>query len=213
MADIQVEEKTKGKKKPKLKKQSTHIDFTPMVDLGFLLITFFMLTTSMAKPQTMEISVPTNKTATEEQQNKVKASQAVTILIGDENRVYYYFGAEEDGIPPELVESDYSKDGLRRTLIRRNIEVMNAVAQLKVDKENKKINDEEFKQKAREARDSKAAPNVLIKATDNSSYKNLVDVLDEMQICNIARYTIVDIDDYDLGLIENLNNPGATSGT
>ena len=210
MADIQVQEKTKGKKKPKLKKQMTHIDFTPMVDLGFLLITFFMLTTSMAKPQTMEISVPTNKVATQDQQNVVKASQAVTILIGDEDRVYYYFGAEENGVPPLLVESNYSKDGLRMTLMQRNADVMNEVNTLRARWKNKELNDDEFKEQARTARDSKTAPNVLIKATDESSYKNLVDVLDEMQICNIARYTIVDIDDYDLGLIENLNNPGAS---
>src|SRR5574343_480218 len=83
--------KHKGGKK-RGKKLSTRVDFTPMVDLGFLLITFFMLTTSMNKPQTMEINMPVkDKDLTEEDQTKVKASQAMTILLTKDNKVVYYF--------------------------------------------------------------------------------------------------------------------------
>ena len=81
-----------GKKKSsKQKKMTVRVDFTPMVDMNMLLITFFMLCTSLSKPQTMEISMPTNdKNITEEQQNKVKASQALTLLLDGNNKLYYY---------------------------------------------------------------------------------------------------------------------------
>ena len=79
--------------KSKQKKMTVRVDFTPMVDMNMLLITFFMLCTSLSKPQTMEISMPSNdKTITEEQQTKVKASQAITLLLGDDNKLYYYEG-------------------------------------------------------------------------------------------------------------------------
>jgi biopolymer transport protein ExbD len=84
MAEIQ-ENNNKEKKGSKQKKMNIRVDFTPMVDMNMLLITFFMLCTSLSKPQTMEISMPSNdKNITEEQQNKVKASQALTLLLAEE---------------------------------------------------------------------------------------------------------------------------------
>jgi biopolymer transport protein ExbD len=202
MAEMQVEDKGKKGKKPKQKKHATRVDLTPMVDLGFLLITFFMLTTSMLKPQTMEISVPSKDDIKEEDQNKVKASQAITVLLGKENKLYYYFGAEENGVDPELILSNYSSEGIRQMLLTRNAEVMRNVNQLKQDKADKKVTEEQYKQKLVDFRAAKSAPTVMIKAADDSSYKNLIDILDEMNICNIARYAIVDITPYDLGLID-----------
>lgn len=209
MADIQVEDKNKKGKKPKLKKVATHVDFTPMVDLGFLLITFFMLATSMVKPQTMEISVPAkSENLKEEDQNKVKASQAITILIDQDNGIYYYFGTAENGVDPQLVESNYSSStgGIREMLVQRNIDVIRQINQLKADTERKLVSEEEYTQKLKEYKESKTAPTVLIMATEESTYKNLVDVLDEMHICNIARYAIVDITPYDTGLIEKFKS-------
>jgi len=202
MAEMQVEDKGKKGKKPKQKKHATRVDLTPMVDLGFLLITFFMLTTSMLKPQTMEISVPSKDKVQEDEQNKVKASQAMTILIGKENKLYYYFGAQENGIDPELVETDYSSEGIRKVLSTKNAEVVNNVNQLKLDKAAKKVSEEDYKIKLSEFKAAKSAPTIMIKAMDESNYKNLVDILDEMNICNIARYAIVDITDYDKELIK-----------
>jgi len=202
MAELQVEDKGKKGKKPKQKKHGTRVDLTPMVDLGFLLITFFMLTTSMLKPQTMEISVPSKDKVSEEEQNKVKASQAITVVLGKENKLYYYFGTQENGIDPEVTETDYSSTGIRKMLVERNLEVMKQVNQLREDKANRKISEEDFTKQLSDYRSSKSAPIVVIKATDESNYKNLVDILDEMQICNIGRYAIVDITPYDLDLIE-----------
>jgi biopolymer transport protein ExbD len=207
MAEMQVEDKGKKGKKPKQKKHGTRVDLTPMVDLGFLLITFFMLTTSMLKPQTMEISVPSKDKVQEEDQNKVKASQAITILLGKENKLFYYFGTEEEGVDPELIETDYSSEGIRKMLIQKNYDVMKQVEELKADKANKKVSEEDYTKKLSEYKASKTAPIILIKASDESNYKNLVDVLDEMQICNIGRYAIVDITPYDLGLIDKKTKP------
>ena len=92
MAEIQESGNKKGGKN-KQKKMTVRVDFTPMVDMNMLLITFFMLCTSLSKPQTMEISMPSNdKNITEEQQNKVKASQALTLLLAEEGKLYYYEG-------------------------------------------------------------------------------------------------------------------------
>jgi biopolymer transport protein ExbD len=200
MAEMQVEDKGKKGKKPKQKKHATRVDLTPMVDLGFLLITFFMLTTSMLKPQTMEISVPSKDKVQEDEQNKVKASQAVTVLLGKENKLFYYFGTQENGVDPELIETDYSSEGIRKMLFQKNFDVMKAVNELKKDK--KKMSEEDYNKKLSELRSVKTAPVVMIKAADDANYKNFVDILDEMNISNIARYAIVDITPYDLGLMD-----------
>ena len=200
MAEMQVEDKGKKGKKPKQKKHATRVDLTPMVDLGFLLITFFMLTTSMLKPQTMEISVPSKDKVQEDEQNKVKASQAVTILLGKENKLFYYFGTQENGVDPELIETNYSSEGIRKMLFQKNFDVNKAVDELKKDK--KKMSDEDYKSKLSELRSVKTAPVVMIKGADDANYKNFVDILDEMNINNIARYAIVDITPYDLGLMD-----------
>ena len=198
---MQEKEGKKGKK-PKQKKHATRVDLTPMVDLGFLLITFFMLTTSMLKPQTMEISVPSKDKVQEDEQNKVKASQAMTILLGKENKLYYFFGTQENGIDPKVIETDYSSTGVRTVLMTKNYDVMKQVEQLKKDRADKKVSEVDYKKRLSDYRSSKDAPVVMIKATDDSNYKNLVDILDEMQICNIGRYAIVDITPEDLALID-----------
>src|ERR1700733_2243624 len=96
-----------GKKSPgvkKSKKLSTRVDLTPMVDLGFLLITFFMYTTTLAKPKTMEINMPYKDPKLKvEDQNKLKASVALTVLLSKNSRIYYYEGIGDDAQkPPEL---------------------------------------------------------------------------------------------------------------
>jgi len=204
MAEMNVQEKG-GKKKGKTKKMSTRVDFTPMVDLGFLLITFFMLTTTLIKPQTMEISMPAKDKVKEEDQTKIKASKAITILLGKNNKVFYYFGTRENNVDPAIVESNFSPDGVRKMLLQRNSEVMTKIDALKKEKLDRKISEDTMKVRISRAKGSKNAPVVMIKASNDASYKNLVDVLDEMLICNIGRYAIVDITPYDLGLIKDKN--------
>jgi biopolymer transport protein ExbD len=205
MAEISTESKGKKGKKKGAKKVSTRIDFTPMVDLGFLLITFFMLTTTMIKPQTMEIAMPSKEKVAEEEQTKVKASRAITIILGKDNKVFYYEGTRENDVEPKVEITDFSAKGLRKFLIEKNYDVIVKVEDLRKEKLDRQIPDEEFEKRKTELMSDKKAPIVIIKATDDASYKNLIDVLDEMAICNIGRYAIVDITDYDRELIANLN--------
>lgn len=115
MAEIQEKGGDSGKGgKKRAKRSSTKIDMTPLVDLAALLITFFMLTTTFNKPQTMEINMPV-KDVEPEEQIALKASNAMTIILGEDDNLYYYFGLVEDN--PELVESSYAADGIRKVLI------------------------------------------------------------------------------------------------
>jgi biopolymer transport protein ExbD len=200
MAEV-AKDSNKVRKKGKTKKMSTRVDFTPMVDLGFLLITFFMLATTLSKPQTMEIALPSKDKVEEKDQSNIKASRAVTILLGKDNKVFYYEGTRENDIDPALIETNYSPKGIRQFLIKKNYDVMVKVRDLKNEKETRKLSEKEFEKRKDEIIGDKKAPIVVIKGTDVSSYRNLIDILDEMAICNIGRYAIVDITPFDLELL------------
>lgn len=200
MAELNTE--SKGGGKGKTKKMSTRVDLTPMVDLGFLLITFFMLTTTLIKPQTMEISMPSKDKVAEGQETKVKASKAITIVLGKNDKVYYYFGTRENNVNPKVMETNFGPDGIRKVLLERNIEVMKKVAELKEQKSKKQISEDTLKARVSKLKGGKETPVVLIKASDNATYNNLVDILDEMQICNIGKYAIVDVTKFDLDIIK-----------
>ena len=195
MAEIQDNGGGKKGKGSKQKKMAVRVDFTPMVDMNMLLITFFMLCTSLSKPQTMEISMPTNdENITEDQQNKVKAS-------GEPNYEDY----------TSLKETSYTADGIRKVLLRKNYDAVKKVEELKVKKANLEITEDEYKEQVSEIKGAKDTPTVIIKATDKSTYKNLIDALDEMQICSIGKYVIVDITEGDQFLIDNYNSKGQLS--
>ncbi len=142
-----------------------------------------------------------------QEQTKVKASTAVTILLGKEDKVFYYFGIGTEEVDPDVKQTTYTPDGIRAVLLQRNQDVVMKIRELKAKIANRQISEEDFKNQAAEIKKDKQAPVVLIKSTDDASYKNMVDILDEMQICNISRYAIVDITDYDKGLIEKIENP------
>ena len=208
MAEVNTDKGKNDGKKGKQKKMTVRVDFTPMVDMNMLLITFFMLCTSLSKPQTMEISMPSKDQVTEAEQTKVKASKAITLLLGEDDKIYYYFGEPDYEHAESLQQTDYSPAGLRDILLERNFDVVRQMKELKLKKLNKEISEDDFKKQATEIKGSKEAPVVLIKATDDASYRNLVDALDEMQICNIGKYAIVDITDGDKYLIDNLKSGG-----
>ena len=164
----------------KQKKMDTRVNFTPMVDMMMLLITFFMLCTTLKKPQTMEISMPSNdKNITEEDQTKVAASRAITILLGGQDKVYYYSGQPDYTDYNTLSETTFNADGLRAVLQDRNREIVTQLEDLKKEKLETGMEDEEFNKKASEIKNVKTAPVVMIKGSDASSYKNLIDALDD----------------------------------
>ena len=196
--------------KSKQKKMAVRVDFTPMVDMNMLLITFFMLCTTLSKPQTMEISMPSNdKNITDEQRSKVKASQAITLLLAGDNKLYYYEGEPDYKDFNSLKETSYQADGLRAMLLRRNHAAVQKVNELKQQKADLKISEDDYKTQLSEIKSGDETPTVIIKAEGEASYKNLIDALDEMQICNIGKYVIADMADGDEFLIKNFESQGA----
>lgn len=202
---IQAEGKQKGGKK-KAKKFSTHIDMTPMVDLMCLLITFFMLTTAFSKPKAMEITMPEKDDNSIKDKPLVQADRTINILVSGNDKIYYYFGLADPKKPlPQLISSSYSKDGIRKMLLQRNILVFKAVKELrdKVIRGDEVMADSTLTRKVKELKKSAdpKAPIILIKADEKAKYKNLVDIIDEMAICTVANYAVVDINDIEKQMI------------
>ena len=210
MAEVQVKDEGGGKKN-KQKKQHLRVDFTPMVDMNMLLITFFMFCTTLLKPQTMNLNMPSKDVVKPEEQNKVRASTAVTLLLGANDEIYYYLGLiDSTGTsytdPNFLVATDYTPEGLRKLLLEKNKGTYEKIQELKDKLKKLEINEKQFNDQTKTIQDdamkvTKTAPTVMIKATDQSTYKNLVDALDEMLVCNIGTYAIVDLDDGDRYLL------------
>ena len=152
----------KAGKKPRARKHNFHLDMTPMVDLAFLLLTFFMLTTTFAKPRVMQLQMPVkdpNHSA------DLGRSHAMTIVLGAGHRVFYYFGLNAPTDPsvlvPVLHTTDFGPQGIRRALL------------------------------ARQRRPP--APVVLIAAGPQAKYRDMVDILDEMNITAQKKYAIIDL--------------------
>ena len=198
---------TDKKSKAKQKKINVRVDFTPMVDMMMLLITFFMLCTTLSKPQTMEISMPSNdKNIKDDDRSQVKASQALTILLDANDKIYYFEGIPNYNDPHFLKETSYGADGIRAILIRKNAFAVQQKKDLDQKKLLRKINDAQYSKMLSDIKSAKQTPTVIIKATDQANYKNLVDALDEMQICSIGKYVIDVMKSSDKQLITNLKN-------
>ena len=205
-------------KKSRQKKSQTRVDFTPMVDMMMLLITFFMLCTSLAKPQTMELSMPTNDKNLEDQDKSVtKASYTITIYVTANNQIHYVEGLPKYDDPTCMKKTTWGKDGIRKVLITHVTEdntqpiqqVMLAKAKLDKKKhENPKFTQQMYDDELRKIKAGEIDGNknqtmtIIIKATDNASYLNVIDALDEMQICSVGKYVIDKITPDDLKLLE-----------
>ncbi|OQP46776.1 ExbD/TolR family protein [Niastella populi] len=158
----------KGPGVKKGKKLSTRVDLTPMVDLGFLLITFFIFTTTMSQPTAMKLFLPKD-TEKPEEQNKIKASGALSIMLGKNNGVFYYEGELlPDG--SNFKSSNFKE--IRDVIINKR----------------KSTNPQDFV--------------VVIKPGPEATYKNTVDMLDEMTINDVKRYAMVDIFDVEVQLMQ-----------
>ncbi len=207
MAEIAETEQPQkgGKKKPK--KHPTHVDMTPMVDLMCILITFFMLTTAFTKPKIMEIVLPEKIKKDENvEPPKIAKSRTLNIILGPDNKVFWYPGiADNPENPPPLRETDFSADGIRQVLLERNRALFRKVSQFNDDIITGKIEiprDSVQSAITQLKKDDDTGPIVLIKAYKTSKYGNFVDIIDEMSICDIARYTFVDISWLEEDMIE-----------
>ena len=157
-----------GKKKGgkvRSKKGSTRIDMTPMVDLAFLLLTFFVMTTTLNKPQTMEITMP-EKPKPGDEMPEINEKNVLTLLLGEDDKIYWYIGITD----PVVEVSNFSATGIRKILLEKKAELPKLV--------------------------------VLIKAMDEAKYKNMVDIMDEMNISTMQRFALVDITPTDVQLVK-----------
>ena len=218
------------KTKSRQKKFDTRIDFTPMVDMNMLLITFFMLCTTMIKSQTLQIALPSNEKVENELKNKVKESEAITIIIDgeidektglakpEEGMLYYYDGkpetsnlinGESNMKQAEFGSKQGAYDAIRGILQERNKEVVMKVNDLKKKwresgfSKDEKMNDSIFQAERKKVMNDSTLkrPVVIIKATPNASYAHVVSVLDEMQINDINRYQIDRINEVDSAMM------------
>lgn len=114
------------------KKVSTRVDMTPMVDLAFLLVTFFMLTTTFNKPQTMELNMP-DKSDKPEDKQKIAESRTTTLVLAENDKVYYYSGIEN----PQVNLTNFSETGLRKVLLQKVKTIKDPIVVIKAKKEAK----------------------------------------------------------------------------
>ena len=167
-------------KKVRSKKSNPGVDLTAMVDLAFLLITFFMLTTTLSKPQAMPLPMPEKNKPTDPDPTPVPEERMMTILIGSQNKILWYMGKfETPTIPP--TEAVFGKDGVRKDLLK-NVQLGKQYA-------------------AKEGKPEQGLV-VNIKASDKASYKNLVDILDEMAITKPQLFAIGDMTPGELDLLK-----------
>jgi hypothetical protein len=156
--------------------------------------------------------MPSNdKKITEQDQSKVKASQAITLVLAGGDSIYYYTGVPDYKNFNSLQLSSYKASGIRSLLLKRNSEAVSKINDLKKKKLDLKITQEQFTTQAAEIKNGKNTPVVIIKAADRATYKNLIDALDEMQICNIGKYVIDKITPGELFLMKNRETKGELS--
>ena len=200
------------KKESKQKKMNTRVDFTPMVDMMMLLITFFMLCTTLSKPQAMQLTMPSNdKNVQDQDKSATKASHTITLILAGKDKIYHIDGLPKYDDPTCLKETTWGKDGIRKVLISHMTEEGIApvakimLAKQKLDEKKIKYNmpDSLYQKELAEIKngnlDGEKVPKltIIIKPLDTASYKNMVDALDEMQICSIGTYVIDKISEDD----------------
>jgi len=195
------------KKASKQKKMDTRVNFTPMVDMMMLLITFFMLCTTLSKPQAMQLTMPSNDENVQDQDKSVtKADQTITVYLAADNKLYYIEGLPKYDDPTCLKETTYGRDGFRNVLIHHTtgagIAPVARVMKAKQALDEKKtafgstMTEEEYQKQLSEIRNGvingEKIPTVtvIIKPLDTATYDNMVGALDEMQICTIGKYVI-----------------------
>lgn len=165
------------------RKAAPRVDLTPMVDLGFLLISFFMFTTTLSKPKAMQIQMPYPRDDINVKPPQVKNNVAMTILLGESHKVYYYFGDGNNPLdPPELKLTGFrQQNGIRDAINSKKMLVQSLISEGVLDPDDKLT--------------------ILIKPGENAKTVDLIEVLDEMTINSVPIYALTDITPLDLDLI------------
>jgi biopolymer transport protein ExbD len=197
-----------------------------MVDMMMLLITFFMLCTTLSKPQAMQLTMPSNdENMSKEDKSVTKASYTITLFLGGEDKIYYVEGLPDYENPECIKETTWGKDGVRKLLIEHITEdgfspvakVM--MAKKKLDQKKNELGDkfskEEYEKQLSDIRNGKSEEfiaeygdqgmqtlTVIIKPMDVSNYNNMVQALDEMLVCSIGKYVIDKVNEDDEKLLE-----------
>lgn len=166
MAEVQVKESGGKGGKVRSKKGGGKPDMTPMVDLGFLLLTFFIFTTTFSKPNMMKLNMPdkSDKDVNKQDKQDIKLSNTITIVMGKDNRVFWYQQALDAVTEADLVETNYSAAGIRADINKKRAAALDT-----------------------------AVFTVVIKPTNDATFENTVDILDEMEITGNKRFAIVDL--------------------
>ena len=181
----------KGPGVKKGKKLSTRVDLTPMVDLGFLLITFFIFTTTMSQPTAFKLFLPDDKVIPEDQ-NKAKESGVLTIMMGADNHIYYYEGQLKPDGSNFLSASYNGENSIRDVILKKKADV---------------------RSRSRDTENPYKDFVVVIKPGAECNYKNLIDILDEMAINVVKKYALVDISDGEAQLVKISDASSQTSAS
>jgi biopolymer transport protein ExbD len=189
--------------KKRAKKLSTRIDMTPMVDLGFLLLTFFMLTTTFSKPKVIGLTPPVKS----DKHTEVDTT-SLTIVLSGNNKIYYYKGQlplSLDSTDYKIRMSDFSPKGIRQVITNFNGFVTRQLEQIDIKHKNKLINDTVYDKLKDSAEGKKGAMFVIIKTDSLAKYVNVVNMLDEMDICNVGLYSLLDASKADINILKDYN--------
>lgn len=185
----------KRHQKKRAKKGSTRIDMTPMVDLAFLLLTFFILTTTMYKPSTLQMTFPVPDDKTTESK-KTELSNAITLILTAKDQIFYYLGefhtaTDGSGKPPTtLTRTDFSK--VRQVLLERNREAVEKLNQHARDFNAGKIDQATYDSLRKVTKGDPANLKAIIKTDKDAKYRNMIDMVDEMDINGIGSYGVLD---------------------
>lgn len=167
----EIETKRSNPKKKGINKKSTRVDLTPMVDLGFLLLTFFVFTTALSTPKAMDLMMPYDKVPVHDD---VCESCAMTVLLDKDNRIKYYEGSLENN--PPIKETGFAPEQIRAVLMQKRAAV----------------------EKARGSVDQFI---LIIKSSPASTFKNFVDITDEVTICQIKKYYVDELNHADKNIL------------
>jgi biopolymer transport protein ExbD len=186
-----------GKGKKRAKKSSTRVDMTPMVDLAFLLLTFFVLTSTFSKPKVMSLVYPAKPEDVKDIEQP-KINNAITFLLTEDKIFYYsgqYYSKDNPGPkgPTVLEQTDFSAKGVRKLLADRNAYVLRGKEGLDKKLKAKQIQDSTYLRMLVDFKKDKESLKVLIKTDDKATCKNFIDLIDELKIAEIGVIAPVDM--------------------